>query len=58
MESMTMRVSPRVIQALLIFWMVAVGVDYITGTSPVYGLIGVIVATCCLWVRQVMWKKS
>ena len=46
------------IQALLVFWMVLAGFAYIMGTSPVYGLIGIIFATITIMVRSFVKKPS
>ena len=53
-----MFVSHRLTQAVLVFWIVFVGLAYITGTSPVYGLIGIIFATLTILVRGFVTKAS
>ncbi len=44
-ERIMMQIPLRILQAVLIAWIVAVGVAYLTGVTPVYGLIGIIVTT-------------
>ena len=44
--------------AVLVFWLVFVGMAYSTGTSPVLGLIGIILATTSMLVRGLAPKPS
>jgi cell shape-determining protein MreD len=44
--------------AVLVFWLVFVGMAYSTGTSPVLGLIGIILATTSILVRGLATKPS
>ena len=53
-----MFLSPRWMQAVLVFWIVLVAFSYIAGVSPVYGLIGIIFATIALLVRAFVKKAS
>ena len=53
-----MFLSPRWMQAVLVFWIVLVAFSYIAGVSPVYGLIGIIFATIALLVRGFVKKAS
>ena len=53
-----MFLSPRWMQAVLVFWIVLVAFSYIAGISPVYGLIGIIFATIALLVRGFVKKAS
>ena len=43
-------------QAFLAVWIVVVGVAYVMGTSPVYGLIGIIMVTTSILVRRSIQK--
>ena len=52
-----MGASPRLMQAVLVFWVVIVGMAYATGTSPVFGLIGIIIASSTIMVLQFVMKK-
>ncbi len=45
-------------QAILVVWIVFVGLAYLTGTSPVYGLIGIIFATITILVHGLVTKAS
>ncbi len=47
---------PWFMQAVLVVWLVVVGLAYITGASPVFGLIGVIMATISILLRS--WSKK
>ena len=51
-----MQVPLRLMHACLAVWIVAVSVAYATGTSPVYGLIGVIIVTTGILVRRLIQK--
>lgn len=53
-----MRLPLWLMQAFLGFLIVAVAVAYITGTSPVYGLIAIILATTSIVVRYMVRKTS
>jgi hypothetical protein len=53
-----MRLPLRLMQALLVFLIVVVAIAYITGTSPVYGLIAIIIATTSLLIRHMVRKTS
>ena len=46
------------LQAVLGFWMAFVGMAYSTGTSPVYGLIGIILTTTSILVRRLIQKTG
>ncbi len=48
----------RLMQAVLIVWIVAVGVAYLTGGTPVYALIGIIVTTTSILVRRFVQNAS
>ena len=50
--------SQRWMQVVLVFWIVLVGLAYVTGASPVYGLIGCIFATITLLLRGWVKKPS
>ena len=47
-----MAFPPWFMQAVLVVWMVVVAVAYATGTSPVFGLLGVILATTSILLRS------
>ena len=51
-----MLLSPRWMQAVLVFWIVFVAFSYIAGISPAYGLIGIIFATISILVRDFVTK--
>ena len=53
-----MFLSPRWMQAVLVFWIVLAAFSYIAGVSPVYGLVGIIFATIALLVRGFYKKAS
>ncbi len=53
-----MQIPLRIMQAVLIAWIVAVGVAYLTGVTPVYGLIGIIVTTISILVRRLVQQTS
>ena len=53
-----MLISPRWMQAVLVFWIVLVAFSYIAGISPVYGLIGIIFATISILVHGFVTKAS
>ena len=45
-------------RAVLVFWMAFVSIAYSTGTSPVYGLIGIILTTTSILVRRLIQKMG
>ena len=45
-------------RAVLVAWIVAVGVAYAMGTSPVFGLIGIIMVTTSILARGLIKKAS
>ena len=49
---------PRLMQAVLVFWILLVVLAYITGTSPVVGLIGIIIASASILARQFVMTKQ
>ena len=53
-----MRLPLWLMQAFLAVWIVAVGVAYVMGTSPVYGLIGMIMVTTSILARRLIQKAS
>lgn len=53
-----MRLPLWLMQALLVFFIVTVAVAYIMGTSPVYGLIAIILATTSILVRHMVRRTS
>ena len=50
--------APRFTQLLLIMLMVNVAFAYIKGTSPVFGLIGLILVTSTILVRRLIQKTG
>lgn len=57
-EDHTMHFPLWLMKAFLAFWMVTVGVAYVMGTSPVFGLIGIIIVTTSILVRRVIQNAS
>ena len=53
-----MLLPPWLMQAVLVFWIGFVGMAYITGTSPVFGLIGIIIATTSILARSVIQQRG
>lgn len=44
---------PRLtLHALLVIWIMAVGIAYATGTSPAFALVGIIMTTCAILVYR------
>ncbi len=53
---MMLQIPLRLMQAVLILWIVGVALAYLTGFTPVYGLIGTIVTTSSILARRMLQK--
>ncbi len=53
-----MQLPQWLMQAFLAIWIVMVGIAYLTGASPVLGLIGIIVITTSILVQRAFRKAS
>ncbi len=53
-----MQLPQWLMQAFLAVWIVTVGIAYLTGTSPVFGLVGIIVVTTSILARRFIRKAS
>lgn len=53
-----MRLQGRFTQAVIVMLMVQIGIAYSSGTTPVFALIGIIIATCSILARQFIRKKA
>jgi hypothetical protein len=57
-EGSTMRLPLWFTQAFLAMLMVQVGIAFVTGTSPVIGLVGIILLSSSIVVRQFVGKAK